>query len=156
MKKYDALPEQPEIEPKHVDNPNKVIEASKSVFPPEYVEPLRGLLFLGAVEEEFEYAGHTFLMRTLKEGEVLRIGQLMKPYRDTVAELDAQRLFTVAASIVSVDGETLVEDYKEDYDLIYEKANVVKSWYHSVIVYLYAKYIDMERGAAEVANALKK
>ena len=156
MKKYDALPEQPSFEPPHIENPNKVIEVSQSVFPVEYVEPLRGLLFLGAVEEEFEFAGHKFLMRTLKEGEVLRIGQLIKAYKDTTVELEAQRMFTVAAAIVSVDGEPLVQDYKEDYDLIYEKANVVKTWYPSVVVYLYAQYIDMERGASEVANALKK
>ncbi len=141
------------LDPKHIKSVEPV---SCDIFPSEYIEPLRGLLFLGAVEDEFEFAGHRFLMRTLKEGEVLRIGQLIKQYKDTTAELEAQRMFTVAASIVSVDGEPIVQEYKEDYDLIYEKANVVRSWYPAVIVFLYSKYIDMERGASEVANALKK
>ncbi len=128
----------------------------ESVFPKEMVEDLKGLLFVGKLQEEHEFAGHRFLMHTLTEGEILRVGQLCQPYKGTSVELNARRLYTIAASIESVDGEPMLKSYKPEPDPIYEKGEEVKMWYPATIAYLYSKYIDMETSATEVANALKK
>lgn len=155
MKRYQAEPEYVNAEPEHIETEEKNEHVGVS-FPDEYLEDLRGLLFLGDLREEVEYGSHVFELRTLREGEIMRIGQLTKDYRGTDAELNARRLFTVAAAIESVDGMPLATSYKPEYDLIYEKANTVKQWYPSVIAFLYGKYIDIENAAFDIAESLKK
>lgn len=155
MRRFQAEPDHIAPEEEHV-----IVEESNESqgvsFPDEYMEDLRGLLFLGDLREEVEYGSHTFELRTLREGEILRIGQLTKDYQGTDAELNARRLFTVAAAIESVDGMPLATSYKPEYDLIYEKANTVKQWYPFVIAFLYGKYVDIENAAIDIADALKK
>ena len=131
-------------------------EERNSIFPDEYMQPLKGLMFLGALEKEFEYGGHTFLLRTLREGEIMRIGQLMKDWRGTTTEIEARKCYTVAAAIVSVDGRPIRSSYKQGYDQIYENAHEVKQWYPAVIKFLYEKYIELEVSAISVSDALKK
>lgn len=126
------------------------------VFPPEYVEPLRGLMFLGFIENEVEYGGHRFLIGTLREGEILRIGQLLKNFAGTVTEIEARRMYTVAASVRSVDGIPLCPPYKDGTDAIYEKSLEVRKWYPAVIRFLYNEYAAMETTAINVSDALKK
>lgn len=127
-----------------------------NIFPDAYIEPLRGLMFLGALEREVEYGNHTFLIRTLREGELIRIGQLMKDLRGTLTEVEARKAYVVAGSIVKVDGMDLCMGIKDGYDEIYEKFMEVKKWYPSVIKFLYEKYIELEITAMEVADSLKK
>lgn len=155
MKRVQAEPDYIQSEPEHIET-EEHHESLGVSFPDEYMEDLRGLLFLGDLREEVEYGSHTFLLRTLREGEIMRIGQLTKDYQGTDSELNARRLFTVAAAIETVDGIPLATSYKPGYDLIYEKANTVKQWYPSVIAFLYGKYIDIENAAMDVAEALKK
>lgn len=131
-------------------------ESSAEIFPEEYLEPFRGLLFLGDMSKEVWYGGHCFVMRTLREGEILRIGQLIRDYRETLTEIEARKLYTVAAAVESVDGMPLSIAYKKGYDVIPDKAEEVKQWYPAVVGYLHKQYIDMEMTAIEVANAIKK
>ncbi len=126
------------------------------LFPPEHVEPLKGLLYLGFLSDEIEYAGHMFHIRTLTEGEILRIGQLMKAYRGTVTEVEARKMYTVAACILDVDGEQVYRAYEEGHDQIYEKAKVVKHWYPATVNAVYNAYIELESTAIAVSDSLKK
>lgn len=127
-----------------------------ALFPEGYLEPLRGLMFLGYMEDEVEYAGHTFLIRTLTEGEILRIGQLMKAYRGSVTEAESRKMYTVAACMMNVDGEPVYRPYNEEYDLIYEKAQVIKRWFPAVVNAVYNAYLELEGTAIAVSDALKK
>ena len=156
MKTYQADSEQ--YVEQGYDEPESISDIREQgvSFPDEYVEDLRGLMFLGALQEEVEYGGHTFLIRTLREGEHLRIGQLTKDYKGTNVEFQARRLYTMAAAIDMVDGVPIVQQYKSDYDAIYEKAQVIRQWYPVVIADLYARYIDLENAAVTVAESLKK
>jgi hypothetical protein len=95
-------------------------------------------------------------MHTLTEGEILRIGQLIKGYRETLTEAEAQRLFTLSAAITAVDGEPVYQAISDKYDDIYERASVLKGWYPGVVRALYGEYMSMERVAVEVTNSLKK
>lgn len=162
MKKFEAMPDEEDYIPEEEELPeedgqeeNEELE-SESVFPEEHLEPLRGLLFVGAISKVVEVAGHEFLLRTLKEGEILRIGQLLSKYKDTPVEAEARRMLTVAASIESVDGYPVGEPYKEGYDGIYTKAQQVKEWYPAVIADLYSHYLDIEGTAVAVSRSLKK
>lgn len=163
MKRYKAQEELPEndfVEPELFEEepPQEEIEDSplNSVFPDGYVEPLRGLLFLGCLENEVFFGGHSFLLKTLTEGELLRVGQLCKPYMGTLAELESRRLYVVAAAVQYVDGEEIVSAYKHGEDLLYEKAQEIKRWYPPVIAYLFEEYLALEQTASDVASALKK
>lgn len=167
MKRVSAQPEEEHVflEPEHLPEEQtedvkqeikEKVEERNSIFPDEYMQPLKGLMFLGALEKEVEYGGHKFLMRTLREGEIMRIGQLMKDWRGTLTEMEARKCYTVAAAMVSVDGLPLNSAYKPEYDQIYENAREVKQWYPAVIKYLYDRYIELEVSAISVSDALKK
>ena len=166
MKRYKAQEEIEEIEeveipsdddiPPVEEAPEPDAPAIADIFPEEYVEPLRGLLFLGKLENEVFYGGHSFLIKTLTEGELLRIGQLCKPYVGTMVEIESRRMYLVAAAIEAVDGQPIIKQYKEGEDTTYEKAQEVRKWYPAVISYLYEEYIALEQTAIQVSNALKK
>lgn len=159
MKRYVANADDAvhvDAEEKHVETEPENAGIAWRTFPHEFVEPVRGLLFLGRIEREVEFAGHKFLMHTLTEGEILRIGQLIKGYRETLTEAEAQRLFTLSAAITAVDGEPIYQAINDKYDDIYERASVLKGWYPGVVRALYGEYMSMERVAVEVTNSLKK
>lgn len=127
-----------------------------NVFPEEHVQALRGLIYLGRLEKEYEYAGHSFLMSTLTEGDILRVGQLTGKYKGTLVEIESHRAFVVAASVQSVDGISLSQPISDDWDVIGDKVRQVKEWYPAVIRYLYERYVELEATAIDVSNALKK
>lgn len=144
--------EEPPREQEHERDP----EVPASVFPPQSIVPLKGLLFLGALEETFEYGGHSFHIKTLTEGESLRVGQLIRDYRGTASEPEALRCFTVAACTVDVDGLAVSQPYKEGYDQVFESAKEVRKWYPAVVRAVYERYRRLEATASEVADSLKK
>lgn len=164
MKKFQAEPER-EISDEPVEDVVERVEnhqddvdenGADDIFPDEYMMPLKGLLYLGDIQKEIEYGGHRFLIRTLKEGEILRIGQLLKDYVGTAVEIEARRCFTVAASVVSVDGVPLKEPITPSGDNIYDKFQEVRQWYPAVVHFLYSRYAEIESTAINVSNALKK
>lgn len=155
MRRFKGMPDE-ELEPTAPAPDEEAAAEDADVFPEGYMEPLRGLMFLGAIEREVEYGRHTFVIRTLREGEILRIGQLIKDYRGTVTEIEARKMYTVAAAVKSVDGIPLASPYRADADVISEKAEEVRGWYPAVVSKLYNEYVDMEVAAVEVSNALKK
>lgn len=164
MKKFDAMPDEESFIPEDVVDDSDVRDGDdggsasgvNSVFPEEHIEPLRGLLFLGELSKEVEMMGHVFTMRTLREGEILRIGQLIASYSGTPVANEARKLYTVAAAVDYVDGYPLGEPYKEGYDGIYPKAQKVREWYPTVIADLYQEYLDLESTAVTVSRSLKK
>ena len=129
---------------------------STSGFPDEHMQPLRGLLFVGSLSKNFMYAGHEFLIETLTEGDVLRVGQMMSEYRGTFSESEARKCFTVAACVKSVDGYAIVTDIEPTSDNLPQKADIVKRWYPPVIDYIYRRYSELESSAFAVASSLKK
>ena len=131
-------------------------EDTKKGFPKESIEPLRGLLFLGKLSKNVTYAGHDFLIETLTEGQLIRVGQLMTEYKGSFSEIEARKAFTVAACCKAVDGYAVTTSYSPGSDEIYERSKVVLDWYPPVIDYLYRKFRELEVTEFSVANALKK
>lgn len=130
-------------------------EKLETAFPDEHRMPLRGLLFLGKLEREESVAGHTFLMHTLTEGEIIEIGILAKSYAGTRTENEAQMIFTLASCITHVDGVELCEPISPASNVVYDRAQVIKQWYPGVCAQLYKKYLDMEKSAVEITRSLK-
>ena len=125
-------------------------------FPEESIEPLRGLLFLGKLSKNVMYAGHDFLIETLTEGQLIRVGQLISEYRGTFSEVEARKAFTVAACCKAVDGYAVATAYASGADEIYDRSKVVLDWYPPVIDFLYSKFRELEVTEFSIANALKK
>lgn len=168
MKRAQAVPEG-NINPiEDVENPIEDVEDplagmekvekedTKLGFPEEHVEPLRGLLFVGSLSKNFTYAGHDFLIETLTEGEVIRVGQLISNYKGTFSEAEARACFTVAACVKSVDGYSLVTDIEPKSSNLTERVRVVEKWYPAVVRYIYKMYLDLESAEFAVASSLKK
>ena len=161
MKRVQGTAEHIPAEPEHAQEKKipKVVTQPKEVFDHQYLEPLRGLIFLGNLQHEYELGGHSFLLKTMSEGDILRVGQLTKDYRGSLSEYESQRVYTVAASIVNVDGKPLLEPLSDDdkkYDMLYEKAQVVKKWYPAVVHFLHDRYLELEQSAIDATMALKK
>lgn len=125
------------------------------VFPEEYKQPFLGLLYVGKLQRTIEVAGHKILIRTLTQGEELRVAQLTKEYVGTRGEIPAMQTYLVAAAIETVDGKTLMNSLSPDADPIATKVETVKNWYASVVQEIYVQYADMVKSAKEVARALK-
>lgn len=126
------------------------------VFPEEYKQPFLGLLYVGAMKKTVEYAGHKIVLKTLTQGDELRVGQLTREYVGTRSELNAVKLYMVAAAIESVDGNSMLSALCEDVDPITTKADHLKKWYACVVEFLYEEYSSMVKSCREVASALKK
>lgn len=166
MKKYEVTGDE-DMQPVPVEEPNDDPmvgipevegETSKEGFPPECAQPMRGLLFLGCLTKKFNYAGHEFLIETLTEGMMLKVGQLMSEYKGTFSELEARKTFTVAACVKAVDGYPLVTNIQptDTKTELLEKIGVVEQWYPPVVDYVFRRYRELETTEFDVANALKK
>lgn len=160
MKQMKAEPEA--VEPiEDVDDPYigmEEVEAEDTTggFPSAHMEPLHGLMFVGSLSKNFTYAGHDFLIETLTEGEVLRVGQLMSHYKGTFSESEARKCFTVAACVKAVDGYAVVTDIEPKESNLPERIDAVKKWYPPVIDYVYRRYVELEKSEFAVASSLKK
>lgn len=141
-----------------VANEVPTIEEMGLSFPEQYREPLVGLLYLGHLEETFQYAGHTFVMRTLKEAEFLVVANLIKQYEGTVGHKVAYKVAIVAMSLVEVDGQPLYESLgNETLELAARgKFNVVKQWFPHVVDYLFERYERLDATVGELIEVLGK
>ena len=157
MKRYEATAEEPVAIEEELEGVEEVEEeTSKAGFPEQYMEPLRGLLFLGSLSKNIRYAGHDFLIETLTEAMVLKVGQYMSEYKGTFSEAEARKVFTVAACVKAVDGYSIATPIMDGQELYGDKVKVVMKWYPPVVDFVYKAYRELELTEFSVANALKK
>lgn len=74
-------------------------------FPPRIREAVEGLMFLGYLEDEFEFCGHHFVIRTLRGDEELLASLICKEFVGTLGQARAWVWAQIALAIVSVDGD---------------------------------------------------
>jgi len=65
-------------------------------FPEESRGDFTGLMFLGALQDTFEWLGHTFVIRTITTNEAIEVGLIHKRYRGSLAEVKAYRAAVAA------------------------------------------------------------
>lgn len=70
---------------------------------PELQEAVEGLAWLGHLEDTFEFAGHTFTLRTLTGEEELLASVVAKEYRETLGEPKAWVWAQLALALQVVD-----------------------------------------------------
>jgi len=130
-----------------------------SDFSPDIREEVEGLALLGHLEEEVEYCGHRFVVRTLKAEEELIAAQIAKDYQDTLGQVKAQAWAHLALALVSVDDDEEfcepIGPNKSDHG----KARfrwITSRWYWPVGEYLWASYLRLlerqQRAISEVQD----
>lgn len=77
-------------------------------------EPFSGLLYLGALEETVTVWGHSFRLVTPSQAERLQMGQLHKPFADTLASEIAYQTLMVASFLLEVDRQPLPQPVVND------------------------------------------
>lgn len=129
-------------------------------FDPKHAEPFQGLLYLGALQTEFTWVGHTFSIRTLRDGEKLAIAQIIKQYADTMGGDRAYGAAVAAMCILSVDGEELpipIGESKKAYEWGLQRFNyVVNNWFSTTVNKVFNEYLALEDKALQVVEAMGK
>ena len=103
------------------------------------------LIHIGHLVRSFEWYNHKFEIRTLKLEEELAVGQIIKEYKDTVAEEKAAAVAIAAACLVSVNNNIFMPRYdKSAYINIKEKFNyILKNWNWVVIESINGEYVQL-------------
>ena len=143
------------------DAPQDVIdvveEDSRFSFPKEHKTPLMGLLFLGYLEDEFDYAGHRFVIHTLTQGELLIASNLIERYESTIGRNRAYKASILACAVKSVDGQPLYQPLSESEakeDMTRKAFDVVLQWFPNVVDELYDRFEHLDRQVSSVVKSL--
>ena len=123
-------------------------------FPAEHMESLTGLLFVGRLTDTIRVFGHAVDIKTLTIGEMVRAGELVRPYMGTQSEQLAYKVSIVAACVERVDGEPLYTPISTKDDEMLGKFNVVRDWYPVVVDKVFGHYVQLEAVVKSVADSL--
>lgn len=124
---------------------------------PRHTLDFEGLMYLGYLSDEFVWAGHKFVIRTLTVGELLEVGLVQKRYRESLGDNRAYTAAIVAACIVNVDGKPLPQPISRDVAdtrLAAQFRYVADNWYPWVIDQIYMRYLGLESRVSEILDAM--
>jgi hypothetical protein len=145
------------------DEPGTLRDEEGNVLPtfdPKHAEPFKGLLYLGALSDSFEWLGHTFDIRTLRDGEKLAVASIIKPYVETMGADRAYADAMVAMCITGVDGDDLpipIGETKRAHEWGHQRFQYVKdNWFSSTVDVVFNRYLMLEDLATKVLVAMGK
>lgn len=119
---------------------------SEDRFPEEVIDDVEGLLWLGYLEDSFDFCGHNFVIRTLKLEDEMVAGLAAKDYEDSISKAKAWIAAQVGMALVSVDGDESFCPQAGPDKKNFARARfqyVTRNWYEPTIGYIYAKYIEL-------------
>lgn len=126
-------------------------------FDEKYRQNFEGLLYIGKVQRTVKWLGHEFVIKTMTIDQILEIGQLHQPYSNTVADIKAWQALTLAASIVSVDGQPIALPVHDQETNLTARFNYIRNhWYPWVLDKLYEQYLILDAQVAEVIDEMGK
>lgn len=126
-------------------------------FDPRYRTQFEGLMYIGALTDEFDWMGHKFVVRTLRTDELLEIALMIQPYVGTQGEDKAYQAGVVAACVISVDGKPLpspISSDPADTPLSNRYRYVKQYWYGPTLDAIYQRYYRLELTVREVLEAM--
>jgi hypothetical protein len=126
-------------------------------FDPRHREEFTGLLYLGALTEEFDWAAHRFKIRTLTTGELGEIALALKPYEGVDADNRMYVNAVVAACVISVDGVPMPEPISKDpADTPFSNRfkYVLTYWHPPVVDAIYNRFFALEITVRQVLAAM--
>jgi hypothetical protein len=128
-------------------------------FDPKVRQDFEGLLYLGYLEDEFDWVGHRFKIRSLTVGEILEVGMLHKPYVGSLADVKAYQAAIVAACTVQVDHQPMpvpITNDRADTALSNRFNYVLRSWFPPTLDAIYERYLLLEARVRGVLEAMGK
>lgn len=132
------------------------------LFPPEHSLAIEGLLWLGYLTKEISFAGHIFVLRTLKASEELEAGLLAKEYEGTFGVVKANAWAQLAAAIESVDNDPKFWEKKappigpsKRNNLLGRFNYITENWYWPVAAKLFDEYANLLREQALAFEVLE-
>lgn len=156
----DAAEAAAELPPEETPEPAEEAPSKPlPTFDPKWRDPLTGLLFLGALKEEFEWVGHRFTVRTLNNLELADVALVAARYKDTDYSAKAYQCAVVAACITAVDGKplpTMPLDNQETSDVSAKFDYIMARWFPTTIDVVFTHYYDLEIKVREVLDAMGK
>lgn len=151
------------LAPKAEEDPSVLRDEEGNVLPTfdqKYADPFTGLLYLGALSDDFDWLGHHFVIRTLRDGEKLAVAQIIKPYQDTMGIDRAYAAATVALSIVSVDGDELpipIGETRRVNEWGHQRFEYVRdNWFSYTVDEVFNRCVALEDLARRVVDAMGK
>lgn len=153
-------PQQEEPEREEPQEEQQRTEEPLPQFNERYKEPLTGLMFLGRLEDEFSWMGHTFTVRTLTQEEHILAGYIIKDYLGTRSEWRAWTAVLVAAGCMTVDGQEWyvpIETTVDRQTLLRQRfQHVIRNWYPPVIDAVHTKIAALELTSRAVIEEMGK
>lgn len=127
-------------------------------FPPETNQAVDGLIYLGHLEDEFVFCGHSFVIRTLKTKEELISGILSKEYSGVLGENRAFMAAQVAMCLVSVDNEPNFCPTIGPDPIVVGRGRfnyITQNWYTPVIEYIFGRYAALLQAQVLAIEAIE-
>lgn len=120
-------------------------ETGQDLFDITNSKEFNELIHIGHLVHTFDWYNHKFEIKTLKLEEELIVGQIIKEFKDTVAEEKAAAVAIAAACIVSINGKLFMPQYeKTAYNCIKERYNyILKNWNWVIIESINAEYLQL-------------
>lgn len=122
-------------------------------FDPEVMAPIEGLIHLGDIRNDnIEFAGHTFGLRTLTAAEDIAAAAVIQPFRNTLKEPEAWASAQVGLALTHVDGD---EDFcpnvgPNQQSFARARMNyITTNWHFIVIDHLFREYAKLLEQQAE-------
>jgi hypothetical protein len=129
---------------------------SLTEFPPEIGQDVTGLLYLGQLTKEVHWAGHSFLLRTLRLHEELAVGLVTKKYEETFTLGKAIAVATVGDALEEVDGTSFAPPLGPDIEVSIEhKFNQASKYFWPVVQKLYEEYLEIQKRQINAFDALE-
>lgn len=127
-------------------------------FPDRVQEDVEGLIWLGYLEEAFDFCGHNFVIRTLRGEEELLAAAVTKEYVETLGQSRAWVWAVISLSLVSVDGdEAFCPPIGPDRQA-YARARfayVTQNWYWPVAAAIFQRYTALQERQTEAVEAVE-
>lgn len=127
-------------------------------FPDQVQKDVDGLAWLGYLEDEFDFCGHHFVIRTLRGDEELLAALVSKEFTETIAEAKASIWATVALALLVVDGD---EDFcppvgRSEKEYARGRFRYVTSrWFWPTAIYIFNRYSALVERQLEAIQALE-
>lgn len=114
-------------------------------FDPEVQKAVDGLLHLGYLTTEVEFAGHSFGLRTLRVEEELAASKAVEPFRNTLKEPEAWMTAQVGLALTHVDGE---DDFcppagPDRNSFARARFQYMGKWFMPTIEYLFGEFAEL-------------
>lgn len=157
---YDPTELGPKADPSSVEALRDEDDNELPSFDSRHAEGYTGLLYLGALVQPFSWLGHDFVIRTLKDGEILAVAQIIKPYMDTLGIDRAYAMAVSALCTVSIDGEELpipIGETKRINEWGHQRfAYVRDNWFPYTVTEVYNRYLALDDLVQKVIAAMGK